>query len=211
VPITKFLFWNLNRKPLADLVSRIVHAHRIDVVVLAECDIRAADLLLSLNGAGAAEFEYCTSVNTAFSVLVRFSPRFMVPRFDRERVSVRHLTLPTRLPVLFVIVHLPSKLYWNHESQTAESQELSRLIVAEEESVRHQRTVVVGDFNMNPFESGMVTAAGLNCVPTRWLAKKRVRRFRAENIRCSIIQCGAISEILNERRRVHIITAGRNI
>lgn len=34
---TKFLFWNLNQKPLAGAVADLVEAHSVDVVVLAEC------------------------------------------------------------------------------------------------------------------------------------------------------------------------------
>jgi hypothetical protein len=183
MPTTRFLFWNINRKPLADLVGRIAHARAADVVILAECDIDAADLLLSLNQGSPGGFHDSAGINRTFSVFVRFSPRFLKPRFDSERVSVRHLSLPARSSILLAMTHLPSKLYWSDDSQAFESTELARRISTEEDKVGHQRTVLVGDFNMNPFEPGMVAAAGLNCVPTRRLAARGVRTVQGREYR----------------------------
>jgi len=39
VPASRFLFWNINRKPPADLIGQIAHAHAAEVVILAESDI----------------------------------------------------------------------------------------------------------------------------------------------------------------------------
>jgi hypothetical protein len=43
------LFWNIQKKPLLDRVARIVRAHAVDVVVLAECVQTDAELLAALN------------------------------------------------------------------------------------------------------------------------------------------------------------------
>lgn len=40
-------------------------------------------------------------------------------------------------------------------------------MIEEEERVGHRRTVLVGDLNMNPFESGLVAAGGLHAVMSR--------------------------------------------
>ena len=37
LPTTRFLFWNINRKPLVSAVAELADIHRTDVVVLAEC------------------------------------------------------------------------------------------------------------------------------------------------------------------------------
>jgi hypothetical protein len=44
-------------------------------------------------------------------------------------------------------------------------------IAGVERLLRHRRTVVVGDFNMNPFEQGMVEARALHALMTRPLAQ----------------------------------------
>jgi hypothetical protein len=175
VPSTRFLFWNINGKPLADLIGHIAYVRAIDIIILAESDISAVDMLRSLNRQCSGGFRYCAGFNATIEVFVRFSPGFLQPRFDADRVSIRHLTLPARSTILLAMVHLPSKLRWSNDSQAIECTELARRIAIEEDKVGHRRTILVGDLNMNPFETGMVAAGGLNSVPTRRLAAREVR------------------------------------
>lgn len=44
-----------------------------------------------------------------------------------------------------------------------------------EDVVGHQRTVLIGDLNMNPFDKGLVGAQALNAVMTRDLARREER------------------------------------
>jgi hypothetical protein len=73
------------------------------------------------------------------------------------------------------MIHFPSKLRWEKEDQAMECTSLSNRIAREEDAVGHRRTVLVGDLNMNPFETGMIAAAGLNSVMTRSIAAREER------------------------------------
>jgi hypothetical protein len=57
------------------------------------------------------------------------------------------------------------------------------MITAEEDKVGHRRTVLVGDFNMNPFEAGLVGAAGLHSVMSRQVASRLVRTVQDREYR----------------------------
>ena len=61
--------------------------------------------------------------------------------------------------------------------------ELSKEIVRVEDAVGHQRTVVVGDLNMNPFEDGMIGAPALHAVMTRQLARRVQRTVQGKAYR----------------------------
>jgi hypothetical protein len=52
---------------------------------------------------------------------------------------------------------------------------LARAITEAERKVGHQRTLLVGDLNMNPFEPGIVAASGLNATMDRRIAERRER------------------------------------
>jgi hypothetical protein len=61
LPITKFLFWNINRNPLAGLVAELAEIHRVDVIILAECE-DAGIVLSALNRAPEAGFHFSPSL-----------------------------------------------------------------------------------------------------------------------------------------------------
>lgn len=84
---------------------------------------------------------------------------------------------------MLAAVHLPSKLFWSDESQSFECVELARRIIAEEDRAGHQRTVVVGDLNMNQFEQGLVSTVGLGAVPSRRIAERVTRTVQSREYR----------------------------
>jgi hypothetical protein len=177
------LFWNINGKPLADLVADLAQAHGVDVVILAESKITVADLLLALNRKPTAGFHFCAGLSSAITIFSGFSSAFLKPVFESDRVSIRRLTLPARSELLLATVHFPSKLYWSSESQAQECTELARRIATEEDKLGHRRTVLVGDFNMDPFEAGMIGAVGLHAVMSRRIAARDVRTVQGREYR----------------------------
>ncbi len=73
------------------------------------------------------------------------------------------------------MVHFGSKLHKSDASQTLAAPVFSQLVKNLEKKTKHDRTIIVGDFNMNPFEDGIVGAEGLNAAMTRWVAEKEDR------------------------------------
>ena len=64
--------------------------------------------------------------------------------------------LPGRERVLLIAVHFSSKMYDGGDNQTLEMPLFNVRIRMAENKVEHRRTVIVGDFNMNPFDAGVV-------------------------------------------------------
>jgi endonuclease/exonuclease/phosphatase (EEP) superfamily protein YafD len=170
-----FLFWNTNRRPLVDMIASLAEDHRVDVLMLAESGAGAVEMLRRLNE-NSPDFHYAPSrAPTAVDVFTRFSGEFLKPTFESGRVSIRRMALPARAELLLAMVHLPSKLYWSEDSQTLECAELARSIRLEEDRAGHRRTLLIGDLNVDPFESGVVSASGLHGIMTRQLASRKVR------------------------------------
>jgi hypothetical protein len=111
MPATKFLFWNIGRKPLAPLVYELAEIHGVDVIILAECATDPGAMLQALNRTPETGYHFPPSLSQRTFVFTRFSREFLQPAFDSPRVSIRRLTLPARAPVLLATVHLPSKLH----------------------------------------------------------------------------------------------------
>jgi endonuclease/exonuclease/phosphatase (EEP) superfamily protein YafD len=170
----------MNRKPLGDAVAAIAEAEFVDVLILAECAVQAADLLQVLNRDEPA-FHFAPGQNRRISVFSRFPQRYFSPVYESDRLSIRRLALPAIEEMLVAAVHFPSKLFWTDEGQMLECTNLRDTIVEEEEKAGHSRTIVVGDLNMNPFEKGVVAAAGLHAVATRRVAERGERTVQGRS------------------------------
>ncbi len=173
--MTNFLFWNLCRKPLAERLSLIANKYSVDVIILAECEIAPGLMLETLNRQSSPMFHYCPGQCDRVTIYARFSADFLAPYSETDRISIRRLSLLGVPEILLAAVHLPSKLHASGLDQYEVSRHLSGIIREAEERAGHTRTLLVGDLNMNPFESGAVSAVGLHGVMTREVAMRNSR------------------------------------
>ena len=173
----KFLFWNIGKKRLEASVGRLVREHDIDVVALVECEVPTDDMLAVLNDAEERAFSPGMTELDDVAVFARLGERsFRTVREDpATRLSIRHLTLPSGTDIFLAVTHLPSKLHWREDSQCHLCIQLADRISGREKGVGHTRTVLVGDLNMNPFESGVVSSLGLHGTMTRRVARRKSR------------------------------------
>jgi hypothetical protein len=178
--MAKFLFWNLNKKPLTELIAVLAAEQRIDVLVLAECNIPEVNLLDALNTDQPMKFSRPFNPSPHFKFFLRYPRDCMKLVRDEPGIAIRRLVPPIGLEILMVAVHLPSKFYHQDIEQAFLCTRLTRYIEVAEQKVGHSRTIVFGDFNMNPFEYGVVAAEGLHAVMDKRIAEKRKRTVRGE-------------------------------
>ena len=71
------------------------------------------------------------------------------------------------------MTHLPPKNYRDDYEQRREAEKLAEAIARAEDSaaIQHRRSLICGDFNMNPWDAGMIAANGLHAVMTRSIAE----------------------------------------
>lgn len=180
----KFLFWNVKKKPVGPLLSRIVEAHIVDIVVLAECQDTGV-VLSDLNKASGNQFHLPVSPQCRVVIYTRFLRKYIETAHSEDFFTVRLISLPETKPILLAALHLPSKLHKtdSQEYQSFVASQVSERIRKVEFKHGTSRTVVVGDLNMNPFEKGVASANGLHAVMTRNVARsgkggrKVVREF----------------------------------
>jgi len=178
--VTNFLFWNINWKPVSELIVALVEEHAIDVLMLAESDIDQGHLLRSLNDRS-HDFHFAPSAPAPVQMFIG-TPTYVVRNVDDgSRYSIRELRMPGCIAVLVALLHLPSRLFVDERSQDFECTITAQSIREAEARVGHERTLVVGDFNMDPFSAGIVGAAGFNAAMHRNTASRGGRMIRGEN------------------------------
>ena len=175
------MFWNLSKKPVEDLIASLAVRRRVDVLMLAECEVGTAALLRSLNQSGGSRFHYAPSPGCErIEIFTSFPRRYIQPEEEDDTLTIRSMGLPGLPKIMLAVGHFPSKLFFSGPSQTAESAALSARIRRTENKVGHARTILVGDLNMNPFEDGMVNANGFHAVMSKDIARKKVRTVQGQ-------------------------------
>jgi hypothetical protein len=178
-----FLFWNLNKKPLDRYIRELVDEHTVDVLALAECGLSEATLLNALNTRKVPDFHFTQSECPALKIFTRFAGTYVEEVAHDTRVSIRRMRLPAREEILFAAAHLPSKLYADDRDHERRCEHTGQMICDAENKAGHQRTLLVGDLNLNPFERGVVMASGLHAVMTKATAFERERKVGGRQYR----------------------------
>lgn len=169
------LFWNLNKKNLISELRFISEENDADIIILAECELPDAVVLEALNINRRRKYQLPLNLSSRLRIYARLNREDVLPLHDSGNIALRHITPPLGLDFIIVATHLPSKLHYDPADHFALSVRMSNAISEAELKVGHDRTIVIGDFNMNPFEDGLVSADGLNAVMDRSTAMRRER------------------------------------
>jgi len=167
-----FLFWNVDGNDRAKLVCDLVTEHAVDVVVLAEPSSED-ELLETLRERADSAFEIPESDTHRLQIFARGSNLSLreVYGTTNGRMTIRTLRCFDE-DFLFVAMHIPSRASgWTEADQTAEVTQLCGALRSEEQRRGHDRTLLVGDLNMNPFDNGVMQATGLHAAMTRQTAQ----------------------------------------
>lgn len=184
----RILFWNTGKRPVADLLRDVSRRRELDVIVLAEAAGPMERLVSRLNRD--AERVYFSAPDPQAKFGKR--PLRMLTRLPGNRVRAIHDSAGVMARRVFpiigpdftiVAVHLGSRLFRDQDDQVSEARAVNEDIERIEREVGHRRTLVIGDFNMNPFERGLMNFDCFHGVMSRHTARGRSRRSRGRE-RC---------------------------
>ena len=150
-----FFFWNFNTKGTIEhpesIVAQTALKHDADLIVLTESRVAPVLIVEELNRHESA-FHIPETHHTRFAIFTRFPSVFLEPFEDHPRMSLRRLRLPGRLEILIGVVHFPDRRNHPPSEQRSVSFEMAEFLRDAETRAGHRRTILVGDFNMNPFD-----------------------------------------------------------
>ncbi|ASZ12361.1 endonuclease/exonuclease/phosphatase family protein [Chitinophaga pendula] len=179
MPILNCLFWNINERPTFESVIRDISTD-VDILLLAEA-----------TGIDDAMLERLTGLRRVCSVFPgdhgHYTPKFFSREagFTLSHVSVSPtgrlvhavLHVPGFEEIMVSGLHFPSKLYYQGATQSDLANIYANYLTEMEVQRGHKRTIVIGDFNMNPFEHGMISPHGFNATLSRVIAQRSARTF----------------------------------
>jgi endonuclease/exonuclease/phosphatase family metal-dependent hydrolase len=178
----RFVFWNTGKRQINHLIKEVVRVEAVDLLILAELAGSPFETLASLNEKD-ADYQYSPGNCSKLHFFTRFDHRFLTPARESQRYSIRNLTLPARNELILAGVHLPSQMTSTPFDISIECGRLASEITAQEELRGHSRTILIGDLNLNPFDDGLVAAAGLHASMSRQVASREHRTIQGRQYR----------------------------
>jgi hypothetical protein len=178
----KILFWNVNKKDLRDLICNAAVAVSADIVILLENKVTWSDTLNDLRSRVSPAFDCPDPIVDRFQVFSRTIGLDLSVAYAGNRISLRRLRF-SGTELLLGIVHLQDKMNCDMPNQQAQVQLLAGEICRYEDSVEHNQTILIGDFNMNPFDPAMNLATGLNAMMTAKCVQKGSRVQQQQSYR----------------------------
>lgn len=166
-----FLFWNIRKNEKTfHLISELLDEYDIDLCFFAEFPEGKESYLLS-KIRDYYKFNIVTCSIEKIRILYKEGVKFNSMDESERRYTYIGITI-NNIPFNIIACHLIDKTHNSSEKQKDFASKLSSFIKEKEYKYGNHNTIVVGDFNMNPFEDGMVKVHCLNAVKDRKIANR---------------------------------------
>lgn len=175
----KFLYWNLCKKNLVRIITDIIDENNVDIIALVEADKIDNDYLISELHKVNIDYKI-NEINPKSKGIKLFSKKDIKLSVykEEEHYSIFKIYDDENMYLLFV-VHLLSAMHKNENARDSRAQNLSRVFNKVEEELFGELTyksIVIGDFNLHPFSSGIIGMNGFNAVFSKSRAQKIFRK-----------------------------------
>lgn len=177
----RYLFWNTNKKDVDKIICSMVEEYKPTVLALAEYGNNIEDLIKKIR----------IHTNRDYVLAEKFACRVQILINEKLGGSIVHCADHTNYTIkilpfnsyqeqhIVAFVHLPSKMRDNREKNRYLLEQITFKINNLNNS-RNRKVIILGDFNLNPYEEAMIYFTGCNAVSSRNIARKISRKDRNE-------------------------------
>ena len=173
----KYLFWNIYKKNLCIPIRELLIENGIDIIALVETENLDKEYLIEELYKKGQEWKVA-------EILPQFNLKLLVKK--RVRINVvkeeKHFScykiFENEDMFLLYVVHLPSAMYRDEQARSRFAISLSevmRKIEKETFEEKEYKSIVVGDFNLQPYSVGIAGTDGFNATLSAIKAKKNIK------------------------------------
>jgi hypothetical protein len=176
--VAAFLLWNVNGQNRDLLVQSFVREHKIDIVLLVEYS--PSKTVSNLSNLLQQDGLVKRSTSERFGVFGRLSYGMaLVSSASGGRVDLWDWTPESGNAGRFAIVHGLDRINNDDGTRRVFFRRVADLVKERERAAgSHRRSIVVGDFNANPFESAVLSSDGLHAIGIRQVSSLTKRQVR---------------------------------
>lgn len=167
----KYLFWNTHKNQrINPVLCDLIVENRISVVVLAEYSADINDLIELLGCFGVSMRQIPTVGCSRIHMLGKFGIR-IEPQLQTDRASIQVIN-----NIILCGVHLNSQIYsGNAEKREIDIEQIVSDLLKLEGELDTKNTIIVGDFNINPYDKTCVSSRYFHGIPIFEDAKRETR------------------------------------
>jgi endonuclease/exonuclease/phosphatase (EEP) superfamily protein YafD len=171
----------VNKRDLTGPVCAIAKDLEADVIVLLENKVSTKDTLHALRTKVSDNFVVPSVISDArFHCFCRESGLGLDELYSAPRISARRFCIGGH-DAMLVLVHGVDMRNYDTETRQSNAQSLANEVALIKEQYCTNRVILIGDFNMNPYERGMNLAAGLNAMMTKACVRAGKRTFLGQD------------------------------
>lgn len=179
--ILKLMFWNIKgNEDTYPLIASYITQFDVDMCVLAEMPYGTTYRLQAKLPSGYT-FQELPSDKAKIKYIYnqRIESKF-IDDAPQGRGSMLSLKLNNGTQINLVGCHLLDSINHGASERCHFAQLFSAFISGHEAELNNDMTIVIGDFNMNPFEEGMAAAYAFNAVMDKSIAKRKPRKYKGK-------------------------------
>lgn len=172
------LFWNVyGNKQINSLLTELIIQTDADIVGVCEYDSNALELVKNLNSRGSVYYLFPIVGCRRILVISKINHTQVELCHESEYYTIRKFPYCNHQSLIVAFVHLPT-LFLKENDKLDIADELRENIERVENNTGCMNSIIVGDYNMNPYDKGVYSANGLNAIPDADVAKKNKRSVR---------------------------------
>lgn len=168
----KYLFWNTHKnEKINSVLCDLITENGISVVVLAEYTANMNELIQLLDRNGISMQQYPT-IGCDRIQLLGVTGLDVEPHLQVDRYSIQVINSD----LILCCVHLSSQIYSdNNEKREMEIEQIVHDVTTLENEMQTKDTIIVGDFNINPYDKDCMSARYFHSVPVYEEARRETR------------------------------------
>lgn len=168
----KYLFWNTHKnKNINSILCDLIVENCVSVVALAEYYADINDLIELLRSRGVSMQQFptsgCERIHILGNTVLQIEPHLQTDRSSIQIIGKN---------IILCCVHLSSQIYSdNTDRREIDIEQIISDILDLEQELNTKNTIIVGDFNINPYDKSCISARYFHGVPIYEESKRESR------------------------------------
>jgi len=159
----------MDPQPIIDVVQK----YQPDLIALIETN----EILIKLLESRTSYYHVHPVTNKKSSMFLLYKNVHKIPMLVQEykkRMNIYRYSYENE-EMHIIVIHFPSKIFLDEKNQLSEAIDYYQEIEKFEKSTNNRNSLIVGDFNMNPFDQGMIAGNSFNSVSSEEIALEGTR------------------------------------